>query len=93
MSVMELARPNLASDLRLTPQARTILGHLLRHGQITPQEALTVYSIPRLASCIHEIRTKGQRDVNTAIRRDDQGHKYSRYTLKRCTAWTPKVAN
>lgn len=81
MSLMELSRPNLANDLRLTPQARTILGHLLRHKTITPQESLTVYSIPRLASCIHEIRTKAQRDVDMRIKRDDQGHKYARYTL------------
>lgn len=81
MSLMELSRPNLANDLRLTPQARTILGHLLRHKTITPQESLTVYSVPRLASCIHEIRTKGGRDVSMKIKRDDQGHKYARYTL------------
>jgi hypothetical protein len=85
---MELSRPSLASDISLTPQARTILGHLLRRGSISPQEALTVHSIPRLASCIHEIRTKAMRDVTTTIRRDDQGHKYARYTLVK-----PKVIN
>lgn len=81
MSLMELSRPNLANDLRLTPQARTVLGHLLRHGYITPSQALTSHCIPRLASCIHEIRTKGQRDVHNEIKRDDVGHKYSHYTL------------
>lgn len=82
MALMELSRPSIAGDLRLTPQARTILRHLLRHKHgITPQEALTVYSIPRLASCIHEIRTKGMRDVHMELRHDDQGHRYGRYRL------------
>lgn len=81
MSVMELYRPNLANDLKLTPQAKTVLRHLERHGSMSPGEADRVHGITRLASCIHEIRTAGHRDVTTEMRRDDMGHKYAHYIL------------
>jgi hypothetical protein len=73
--------PTIASDLRLTPQARTILQHLKRHGDITPMKALTVYSIPRLASCICEIRKKAGYSVKTEVAVDDMGGRYGLYTL------------
>lgn len=80
MTVMEVARPNLASDLKLTPQAKTVLRHLERGKGITPAEALVVYTISRLASCIHEIRKAGY-NVMREMRNDEQGHKYAKYNL------------
>jgi hypothetical protein len=73
-------RPTVADDLRLTPQAKTVLVHLRKHGDITPAKADTVYGITRLASCIHEIRRVGY-TVATEVRFDDVGHKYGQYTL------------
>jgi glycyl-tRNA synthetase alpha subunit len=73
--------PSIADDLRLTPQAKTVLAHLRRHGDITPAKADAVYGITRLASCIHEIRKVGY-DVKTENRKDDVGHKYGQYTLE-----------
>ena len=69
-----------ADDLRITPQARIILRHLKAGKGISPQEALVVYSISRLASCIHEIRAAGYR-VCTTMRQDERDHKYAKYTL------------
>jgi DNA invertase Pin-like site-specific DNA recombinase len=77
---LTLAKPSLAGDLRITPQARKILAHLEAGKSITPTEALVVYSISRLASCIGEIRKAGY-DVLTEHRRDETGHKYGRYTM------------
>ncbi len=79
-----VAEPSIASDLRLTPQAKTILRHLRQGKSISPAEALIVYSISRLASCIHEIRNIGYM-VSTEIRKDTRGHKYARYQLAQVT--------
>lgn len=73
--------PSIAVDLRLTPQARTILAHLKRHGDVTPMKALTVYGISRLASCIHEIRKAGY-SVKTEVAFDDMGGKYGQYIFE-----------
>lgn len=73
--------PSIADDLRLTPQAKTVLRHLRRHGHITPLRAAGVYGITRLASCIHEIRKAGYA-VETKVHHDDEGGKYGQYTLK-----------
>jgi Helix-turn-helix domain len=72
--------PSVASDLKLTPQAKTVLLHLKRRGKVSPYEAMMVYGISRLASCIHEIRRSGY-DVFTDMRCDDQGFKYASYKL------------
>jgi hypothetical protein len=74
--------PSVADDLRLTPQARTILAHLKRHPSgITPMKALVVYSISRLASCIHEIRHRAGYEVGTEVAEDSMGHRYAVYKL------------
>lgn len=72
--------PSIAKDLKLTPQAKTVLRHLNAGKAISPMNALMVYGISRLASCIHEIRKAGY--VVTMIqKRDEQGHKYARYSF------------
>jgi hypothetical protein len=72
--------PSAADDLRLTPQAKTVLRHLKHHGRITPMKAMVNYSITRLSSCIHEIRKVGY-DVKTEVQSDDAGHKFANYTM------------
>lgn len=72
--------PSIAKDLKLTPQAKTVLRHLTNRKSISPMEALITYSISRLASCIHEIRSAGYL-VQTMIKHDEQGHKYASYAF------------
>ena len=73
--------PTVADDLRITPQARTVLRHLKKHKSISPAEAMIVHGITRLASCIHEIRHRAGYGVQTELRKDDHGHKYASYAL------------
>jgi hypothetical protein len=72
--------PIISRDLRLTPQAKTVLRHLGNRPSITPLEAIMTYSISRLASCINEIRKAGYK-VNMDLREDERGHRYGRYSL------------
>lgn len=72
--------PSVAADLRLKPQAKTILRHLKNHDHISPMKALGVYGISRLAACIYEIRRAGYA-VRAEFARDDAGHKYTKYAL------------
>lgn len=81
VEVITTKQPSAADDLRLTPQAKTVLSHLKKRGRISPAEANTVYGISRLASCIHEIRNRAGYTVRTEQRRDDYGHKYAKYIL------------
>jgi len=72
--------PSIASDLKLKPQARTVLTHMRNHDHISPMKALAVYGISRLAACIYEIRKAGYR-IDAQIKSDEQGHKYTKYRL------------
>lgn len=83
MNTLTFPRQSIAADLRITPQARTILKHLLDGKVITPMKALSVYGISRLAACIYEIRTRAGYTVNTYVREDEAGHKYAQYSLPR----------
>jgi hypothetical protein len=75
------AQPTVASDLKVTPQARAVLRYLKANGEITPMKALIVLGIPRLASCIHELRKKAGYMIRTEVRDDERGHRYGRYVL------------
>ena len=68
-------------ELHVSRQARKVLRHLEQHGSISNMEALIVYSIPRLAACVYELRKQGF-TVVTDVLKDAQGHKYSRYSMK-----------
>lgn len=68
----------IATALRLSPQARTILSHLEKRGDISPMEALVTYGISRLSDAIHDIRKVGVR-INTELRKDANGHGYGHY--------------
>lgn len=72
---------SIAHELKLTPQAKTVLKHLEgRLGAITPMEALVSYGISRLAATIYEIRRAGH-EVNAKIKMDEAGHRYTKYSL------------
>jgi hypothetical protein len=80
MSDIMIHGSTLANDLRLTPQAKTVLRHLEKGKTISPLEALMVYSIGRLAARIMELRDAGH-DICTYSRKDERGHKYGEYAL------------
>jgi hypothetical protein len=72
--------PSIATDLRLSPQAKTVLRHIRKHDHISNMQAQVVYGISRLAACVYEIRNAGY-DVKSTYAKDDQGHKYTKYSL------------
>lgn len=73
-------RPTIASDLKLKPQAKTVLTHLRRYDHISPMQALVVHNISRLAAVIYDIREAGY-EVDMKLKEDAQGHKYAQYAL------------
>jgi hypothetical protein len=77
---LTLGNSTLANDLKLPPQAKTILRHLEKGKSITPMESLIVYGIYRLSDCIFKLRNAGH-DILTADRVDERGKKYGEYRL------------
>lgn len=75
-----LGVPSIAKDLKLKPQARKVLAHLLAGKNITPLKAQNVYGVYRLAASIREIRLAGY-NVVTNLKKDEGGHQYAKYTL------------
>jgi hypothetical protein len=78
---ISVTSPSVADDLRITPQARSVLAYMRKHGRISPAKADRVFGITRLASCINEIRRKAGYKVETHMKRDELGHKYAEYRL------------
>lgn len=78
MSVLELERPTLASELKLSPLARSVLVHLEK-GPLTPRTA-EVYGITSLYDGIYQLRRAGY-NIKVERRRDDLGKRYAKYTL------------
>jgi hypothetical protein len=70
----------IANDLRLPPQARVILGHLLKGKDITPLKAFSVYHVRNIADCVMRIKRAGY-DVTTERRVDEVGGRYVSYRL------------
>lgn len=75
-----MTHAQLVKSINLSPQQKTILGHLTRKQSISNMEALIVYNISRLSDVVHKLRNKGY-PVQTEVRVDNAGHKYSRYSL------------
>ena len=75
-----MTHSKLVRAISLSPQQKTILGHLTRGQSISNMEALIVYNISRLSDVVLKLRRKGF-EVETEVRVDNAGHKYSRYSL------------
>lgn len=75
-----MTHSQLVKQISLSPQQKTILGHLSRGQSISNMEALIVYNISRLSDVVLKLRRKGY-EVETEVRVDQAGHKYSRYSL------------
>jgi hypothetical protein len=71
---------NLATDLSLPSQARKVLAHLEKHGDITRLKADKVYGIVNLPDCIYRLKLAGY-SVRTERPVDDAGVRYVRYVL------------
>jgi hypothetical protein len=71
---------SLSDAIKLAPQPRRILAHLLKNKTISPLEASHVYHIPRLSDCILKIRRAGYKVV-TEMREDEVGGQYGVYRL------------
>lgn len=72
---------NLANDLGLPDQARKVLAHLEKHGDITRLKADKVYDIVNLPDCIYRLREVGYA-IRTERPVDDAGVRYVRYVLE-----------
>lgn len=75
-----MTHSKLVKAISLSPQQKTILGHLSHGKSISNMEALIVYNISRLSDVVLKLRRKGY-PVETEVRVDNAGHKYSRYSL------------
>jgi hypothetical protein len=68
-------------SVNLSPQQRTILGHLASGKTISDMESMTVYNgSSRLSDVILKLRRKGF-NITTDVRKDEAGAKYSRYSF------------
>jgi hypothetical protein len=72
--------PNIANDLQLPTQARKVLAHLERHGDITRLKADKVYGIVNLPDCVYRLKMAGY-EIRTERPVDDGGVRYVRYVL------------
>jgi hypothetical protein len=77
---LTIGAPTLSSDLTLPPQARKVLAHLEKHGDITRLKADKVYGIVNLPDCIYRLKMAGY-DIITERPVDDGGVRYVRYVL------------
>ena len=52
---------------RKKSQKQNVIDHLVKHGSITPLEALNLYGIFRLGAIIHTLRHSNGMHINTKI--------------------------
>lgn len=64
--------------------------HLTDGKEITPMVAMTVYGISRLASVIEDLRNTGMQ-IDTILRRDEEGKQYGVYRLRQPIVQGAKV--
>jgi hypothetical protein len=75
-----MTHAQLTRAINLSPQQKTILQHLMSGRSISTMESIIVYKIGRLSDVILKLRRKGF-PVDTDVRVDNAGTKYSRYSL------------
>ena len=77
---LTLGTPNLANDLKLAPQVRKILAHLLTGKTLTNNESMLVYHVSRLSDVVLKLRRAGY-DISMTMKVDGIGGKYASYKL------------
>ena len=76
MTVSELVR-----EVSLKPLGRKIISHLRNRGSISQLEAFSTYGTFRLSAQIHDLRKAGY-NIETVMKRDEDGQEYARYYLR-----------
>ena len=64
----------------MTPQVKTILTYLQKHGSISQAEAGLIYKIRALPRRIADLKAEGH-TIKSELKRDATGQRYARYTL------------
>lgn len=64
----------------MTPQARTVLRHLVKEGSITPMVAAGIYKVRSLPRRIADLKEAGVK-VERELKKDATGQRYAFYTL------------
>lgn len=64
----------------MTPQVKTILTHLQKHGSISQAEAGLIYKIRALPRRIADLKAEGF-TIKSELKQDATGQRYARYTL------------
>ncbi len=62
-------------------QVQQIKNHLLSGKSITQVQAMAVYGIARLSSCIEDLRNLGH-DIDCVLKRDEMGKQYGEYRIR-----------
>jgi hypothetical protein len=76
----------------MTPQVKTLLTHLQKHGSISAAEAATVYRIRSLPRRISDLKDEGF-VITRELKKDPTGQRYARYTLVTTLKEVPKVGD
>lgn len=68
-------------NITMTPQAETVLDHMIRAGSITQREALLDHSVQSLTRRITEIRDAGYDVTREFFRHPMTNQRYARYSV------------
>lgn len=66
--------------MNLTPQARTVLKHLVKEGSITPMVAAGIYKVRSLPRRILDLKEQGIQ-VERVLCKDATGQRYASYSM------------
>lgn len=64
----------------MTPQARTVLRHLIKEGSITPMIASGIYKVRSLPRRILDLKEAGF-NIERELRKDATGQRYAFYAM------------
>ena len=63
-------------------QEKAILNHMIKHGQITPLDALQLYGCMRLGARVYDLEHRGIQIRHTMISQAKTGKNYMAYRLE-----------
>lgn len=72
---------SIAREVTLKPLGKKTLNYLRNSGTLTPLVAFSLWGTMRLSAQIHDLREAGY-EIDTEIRVDEEGQRYSAYTLR-----------
>ena len=68
---------------RKISQKQKVINHLVKHGSITPLEALNLYGVFRLSAIIHTLRHKHRMNIEQEIAKGDKNYAIYRWGVKK----------